>query len=134
MRDLPCPARISCRLGSGFQRTQNNQPPGNADAVFDVSIRGPALDRPARRADAAHDFSERPRAREHVSPVLSGFTGLVALKQHVRGAPLSTCLSKKCGNKTRAQQVSVAMTHIAVSNVSEHGQKSSVCLPPGSER
>src|SRR6266446_8705355 len=74
MRDLPCPARISCRLGSGFQRTQNNQPPGNADAVFDVSIRGPALDRPARRADAAHDFSERPRAREHVSPVLSGFT------------------------------------------------------------
>src|SRR6266404_1302699 len=99
MRDLPCPARIPCRLGSRFQRAQNNQPPGNADAVFDVSIRGPALDRPARRAEAARSL----RAASHVT-------------------------KRKRGNKTRAEQVSVAMTHIAVSNESEQGQKSSVCL------
>ncbi len=86
----PCQARISCRLGSRCQRAQDNQPPGNADAVFDVSIRGPALDRPARRADAAHDFPERPRARGHVSPLLSGFAGLFALKPCLGSAPLST--------------------------------------------
>src|ERR1700694_4261006 len=84
MRDPPCQARISCRLGSRFQRAQDNQSPGNADVVFDVSIRDPPLDRSARRADRTHDFPERPRAHEHVSPMLYGFPGLVALKRRLR--------------------------------------------------
>ena len=81
MRDLSRQARIPRRLGPRFQRPQNNQYRSNAIAVFNVSIRGAALDRSARRADPTHDFPGRSRTRGLVSSMLSGFAGPLALKR-----------------------------------------------------
>jgi hypothetical protein len=52
-------------------------PRSDADAVFDVSLGGEALDRAAGRLDPAHDFPARQAINQHVPALLSRRPGIL---------------------------------------------------------
>src|SRR5258708_19779550 len=75
LRDLARPSGIPRRVGPRRQRPRDHEPRSDADAVFDVSVPGAALDRPARRVETADDLPARQAIDEHVPALLSRCPG-----------------------------------------------------------
>src|SRR5436305_323637 len=69
-------------MGPRRPRPGDHQPRSDTDALLDVSVPGAALDRPARRVEAADDLPARQAIDGHVPALLSRRAGAVVSLRH----------------------------------------------------
>src|SRR4029453_16564222 len=88
--------RLSRSVGFRTPRACHYESRRNPDALFDVPIANPALDRQSRRFESTHDLSARQAVGGDVSPLLSGCPGCYTT---VNGRLLTTKLNARLPSK-----------------------------------
>src|SRR4029453_13623594 len=88
--------RLSRSVGFRTPRACHYEPRRDPDALFDVPIANPALDRQSRRFESTHDLSARQAVGGDVSPLLSGCPGCYTT---LNGRLLTTKLNARLPSK-----------------------------------